>query len=339
MHLKYLYLKEFRGFTELTITDISASARLVMLIGPNGTGKSSIFDALLTWSAIHGGLGHDWDQAFHVKHSANEQYNWKQTIKTVELHEGEPTDANGWRKMCYFRSAYRNEPDFSQGNLGALPDPSERRFRKTIDNDAAVSANYRRLVMQTIRDVWGSGPNRDISLADYANAVVVTVNKSLEKVLPHLKLESLGDPASDTGNFYFSKGISRGYLYKNLSGGEKAVFDLLIDLITRATYFDDSIICIDEPESHINPAVQGALLRELLALTPEKCQLWIATHGLGMLRCARDIEAKTPGTVAFINFEANFDEPVVLRPIKMDRAMWQRSLEIALDDLSEIGSL
>ena len=54
MHLKSIRLKDFRGFTDLTLADIPASARLVMLIGPNGTGKSSIFDALIIWSGAKG---------------------------------------------------------------------------------------------------------------------------------------------------------------------------------------------------------------------------------------------------------------------------------------------
>jgi hypothetical protein len=236
------------------------------------------------------------------------------------------------------RSAYRNEVDFTQGNLAALPDMAQRRFHRTIENDAAVSANYRRLVMQTIRDVWGKGAGRDITLAEYADIVVKKVNHSLARVLPHLTMESLGDPAADTGNFYFTKGVSRRYLFKNLSGGEKAVFDMLIDLIVKMGYFDDSILCIDEPESHVNPSVQSALLRELLTLTPPQSQLWLATHAIGMLRCARDIEQETPGSVSFINFEADFDKPVVLKPTKMDRPTWQRSLAVALDDLAALVS-
>jgi hypothetical protein len=86
----------------------------------------------------------------------------------------------------------------------------------------------------------------------------------------------------------------------------------------------------------VNPAVQGLLLQELLDLTPPKSQLWIATHAIGMLRRARDIEAQAPGTVAFINFEADFDNPVVLRPTRMDRSTWQRSLAVALDDLAAL---
>jgi predicted ATPase len=338
MHLKSIRLKEFRGFSDLTLEDIPASARLIMLIGPNGTGKSSIFDALLIWSGAHGQLGISWDTKFHIKQSATQDYNWHQSIEKIEFHEGAPTSADAWKKLCYFRSAYRNEAELTQGNLGVLPEPFERRFGRTIENDAAVSANYRRLVMQTIKDVWGSGPRQQISLPDYADAVIKKVNDSLNRVLPHLQMESLGDPNANAGNFYFTKGISKRYPFNNLSGGEKAVFDLLIDLISKMPYFEDSVICIDEPESHINPAVQGQLLRELLKLTPAKSQLLIATHAIGMLRCARDIEAQAPGTVAFINFEADFDKAAVLKPTRMDRSTWQRSLVIALDDLAALVS-
>jgi predicted ATPase len=338
MHLKSLRVEDFRGFSNLTLADVPASSRLVMLIGPNGTGKSSVFDALLVWSGARGGIGISWDQSFHVKQSGATWTNWSQTVKEVTFHEGEPTSEVGWKKLCYFRSAYRNEADFSQGNLGVLPDLAERRFHRTIENDASVSVNYRRLIMQTIKDVWGTGGGRKVSLEEYADRVVKKVNDSLARVLPHLSMESLGDPAADTGNFYFTKGVSRRYLFKNLSGGEKAVFDMLIDLIVKMAYFDDSILCIDEPESHVNPAVQGALLRELLKLTPARSQLWIATHAIGMLRCARDIEASTPGSVSFINFEADFDKPVVLKPTRMDRPTWQRALAIALDDLAALVS-
>jgi hypothetical protein len=55
-----------------------------------------------------------------------------------------------------------------------------------------------------------------------------------------------------------------------------------------------------------------------------------------MLRAARDIEAAAPGTVAFVNFEADFDKPVVLRPTNMDRSTWERALSVALSDLASL---
>lgn len=44
MKIKSLQLKNFKRFTDLTIQDIPENARLVLLIGSNGSGKSSVFD-------------------------------------------------------------------------------------------------------------------------------------------------------------------------------------------------------------------------------------------------------------------------------------------------------
>ena len=95
-----------------------------------------------------------------------------------------------------------------------------------------------------------------------------------------LQLTSLGDPLID-GSFYFTKGNSENFHYKNLSAGEKSAFDLILDLIIKSTYFSDSIFCIDEPEDHMHTVLQGKLLHELYNLIPEKSQLWIATHSIG----------------------------------------------------------
>ena len=45
MKLQRVYLKNFKRFTELTIKDIPQEAKVVILVGPNGCGKSSVFDA------------------------------------------------------------------------------------------------------------------------------------------------------------------------------------------------------------------------------------------------------------------------------------------------------
>ena len=45
MRIKKIRLKNYKRFTELTIADLPATARLVVLVGPNGTGKSSVLDS------------------------------------------------------------------------------------------------------------------------------------------------------------------------------------------------------------------------------------------------------------------------------------------------------
>ena len=47
MRIKSVHLKNYKRFTELAIADLPETARLVVLVGLNGTGKSSVFDPFL----------------------------------------------------------------------------------------------------------------------------------------------------------------------------------------------------------------------------------------------------------------------------------------------------
>ena len=96
------------------------------------------------------------------------------------------------------------------------------------------------------------------------------------------------------GSFTFSKGDIKNFLYENLSGGEKAAFDLLLDVIANREVYDDSLYCIDEPEAHLNTRLQGKVLGELYRLIPNHSQLWIATHSIGMVRKAEELRISNP---------------------------------------------
>ena len=45
MKIQSIHLQNFKRFTDLKIQNIPAIAKLVVLLGPNGCGKSSLFDA------------------------------------------------------------------------------------------------------------------------------------------------------------------------------------------------------------------------------------------------------------------------------------------------------
>lgn len=158
------------------------------------------------------------------------------------------------------------------------------------------------------------------------------------RLFPDLDLNTLGNPLTE-GTFRFSKGAIRGFSYKNLSGGEKAAFDLLLDMVVKRRTFDDTVFAIDEPEAHMNTRLQGTLLGELYNLIPNNSQMWVATHSIGMMRKARELHAQHPGEVIFLDFEGHdFDGPVVLHPIVPTRAFWERILRVALDDLADLVS-
>ena len=156
------------------------------------------------------------------------------------------------------------------------------------------------------------------------------------RVFEDLNLTGMGDHLRD-GAFFFEKGTSKNFHYKNLSGGEKAAFDLLLDIIIKRSPYDNTVYCIDEPEMHMHTRLQARLLEESVSIIPSHCQLWIASHSIGMMRKAKDLKATNPGEVVCLDFQdIDFDKPVTLLPTKVDRKFWDKTLGVALDDLASL---
>ena len=147
----------------------------------------------------------------------------------------------------------------------------------------------------------------------------------------------------DTGTFTFTKRMSQNFLYDNLSAGEKAAFDLLLDVVVNKAGFNDSLYCVDEPEAHLSTKVQGALLKELYRLVPGNSQLWLATHSIGMVRAAQEVRAEHPGHVVFLDMGfrpdgelRDYDEPQTIEPTDPDHDFWSRHYAVALDDMAAL---
>ena len=191
------------------------------------------------------------------------------------------------------------------------------------------------MASQGLEDVYEK-EDPALTIGQFREKTIGDIRDSIKRLFPDLDLNSLGNPLTE-GTFRFDKGNSRGFFYKNLSGGEKAAFDLILDLIIKRREYDDTVFCIDEPEAHIGTRLQGALLEELYRLVPDGCQLWLATHSIGMMRRSRDLAAARPGTVVFLDFGGrDFDKSHVIKPIEPTRPFWQRVLNVALDDLAEL---
>ena len=160
------------------------------------------------------------------------------------------------------------------------------------------------------------------------------IRASMQSVFGDLLLNSVSDPLG-AGAFFFEKGVSKSYHYKNLSGGEKAAFDLLLDLHVKRRFFSDAVYCVDELETHLHTRVQGKLLKEMVEIIPAACQLWVTTHSLGVLRAAQELIAVDPTSVCLIDFEGvDPDAPRELAPSSLSRVTWEKLLSITLDDLS-----
>ena len=331
MRFKSAVIKDFKRFTDLTLQGIPQTARLIMLAGPNGSGKSSFFDALLTWHGWTSRKHRAWETDYHVKAGSTGHEQWRNDVQ-VEFH----APVSDTKKSFFIRSAYRNDPEFQVHNLQRVGDPlDEIRAPRMIDNDGAVAKNFQRLVSQAIEDVFDP-EDGSVTLDVFKESVIGDIKVAFSRLFPDIELNSLGNPLED-GTFRFTKGASKGFSFKNLSGGEKAVFDLVLDFVVAKRAYDDTMFCIDEPEAHMHARLQAELLSVFYELVPENCQLMLATHSIGMMRRARDIEATSPGSVVFLDFDGrNFDETVVIEPTISDRAFWNTNYEVALGDLAAL---
>src|SRR5215467_7642189 len=100
MRLRNVRIKNFRRFHELTIQDLPVSARLVVLVGPNGCGKSSVFDAFNVWYR-HSSIGGSYDGTYHAKQGLP-QLPWSQNVE-LDWHQELPNDRNERKKLFYLR--------------------------------------------------------------------------------------------------------------------------------------------------------------------------------------------------------------------------------------------
>ena len=324
----------FKRFGSLEIQALGIEVELVVMLGPNGSGKSSVFDAFLEWARAQGR-----NRRRNVSNDYFDSETGTFSRPEVILHDSNasgPSEPLG--PLVHVRTAHRNTPDVLANSIQKQEDFRRRNpLDRMVETDDALGEHYQRLVgrfLPVLSNLESGDAIRDL---ETARATLAPVQDSLTRVLPHLRFAGLGNPTSG-GSFYFTRDDIRSFRYESLSGGEKAVFDLLLDVHIAATELGSPLICLDEPEIHLNPAVQATVLTELMRLLPNGSQLWIATHSVGMIRRAFDISTVEPGRVAFLDFgQVKGPAPdVQLKPSQPSGQLLREAMSVALDDLARL---
>jgi AAA15 family ATPase/GTPase len=333
MRIKELNLKNFKRFTDLQIKNIPADAKLVLLIGTNGSGKSSVFDAF-EWYMLDesprdkaGNLFKQEDyykkDKLHPTSVSIDGYNVNFYTKISPNHEGYVTPNTRLSKQTFFgRPSMRIVPRLINDNYDeqAITQNSDGP-EHFIDFDTRFQSDVKKFtwdINKALREPLFQG-KATVDLKAISLNFIEPVNLSLMRIFgseptTNIRIanyQEAGNTPSEPAKIIFSKGNSL-INYDLLSHGEKQVIIILLNFIVRSKYFQDTIYYIDEMDVHLNTTLQYTLLKEITEYwIPENCQLWTATHALGFIEYAKDTDHSV--ILDFDNLD--FDEKQVLEPI------------------------
>ncbi len=323
MRIKNIELKNFKRFTDITIANIPQTSKLVLIIGSNGSGKSSLFDAF------------DWlkKEAYKFRMNDVKSYYKKnqelQVIVSIEFTDGKKILRNDsveniaegadLVKKFIGRSSIRIVPHISNSadlnNVSTDKDSPDT----YIENDTKFINDvflFIRNINKALRDPVFKGEQADTlqifkDFIDPLNMSLLKIFGGDEKTTIQIAEFEDATP-NQTAKLIFKKGESK-INYDLLSHGEKQVIILLINFIVRKDYYEDSIIFIDEMDNHLNTALQYSLLEEIVTRwIPESAQLWTASHALGFIDYARKSEQAS--TIDFNLLDFDLKQELTIQP-------------------------
>lgn len=327
MRIKNIELKNFKRFTDLTISNIPESSKLVLVIGSNGSGKSSLFDAF-DW--LNKGplkiMPYSGEESinYYRKNSESEPAILLQLDNEKIIEKRGAVVSKGTELITRFigRSSIRIVPRISNNANPTFVSSDMDSPSTYIENDTRFINDVFLFIQQinnALREPVFSGKQAD-TLKIFRD-FIEPLNQSLFKIFggdetTTIQIAEFQDATPSTSaKLIFIKGESK-INYDLLSHGEKQVIILLINFIVRKEYYKDAIIFIDEMDCHLNTSLQTSLLNEIVSRwIPDNSQLWTASHALGFIEYANK-----SSNASILDFNLlNFDTKKELFPVSKDK--------------------
>lgn len=341
MKIRRIRIKDgYKRFHDLTIDLGDDPKRIIALVGPNGCGKSSVFDAMLYHSNAHHRLGNTAgkDHNYHSMTGASSiDFNAVEMLLNgltfPEIFRQRRSEGSH-SSIFSFRSPYRYNADLKVKAIQATSEIRLNNFGASscADIDQKMEENYRRLntfYNKTMHD-------ENLRPSEAKERIIGELNKSISNCLD-MTIDNLGNIESGRGTLYFRKDDQpTSFEFNVLSSGEKEVVDIILDLFLRKEDYTDTVFLIDEPELHINTSIQRNLLIEIDRLIGENCQIWVSTHSIGFLRA---LQTELRDNCSIIEFEkdGNYASAThTLTPMKPNFQAWQKLFSVPLDDLASL---
>jgi hypothetical protein len=327
VRIQSLQLKNFKRFTDLTVRDIPETAKLVLLIGSNGSGKSCVFDAF------------DWvKKSYVLVPTLNKERAYYRKNASIAA-EASIIMTNGNRTEYHddgtglFGDAENtlHRKFFGRSSIRIVPEITNTANPTLIVSDGDAPISYIHNDTRFVNDVFQYIDSIDKAVREpifrgvQADTVKIfrdliePFNSSLQAIFGDAAttiqvVEIQGATPTTPAKPVFRKGDAL-INYDLLSHGEKQVVILLLNFIVRKKYYEDAIIFIDEMDCHLNTTLQFNLLKEIVTKwIPDSAQLWTASHALGFIDYARSSDE-----AATIDFDLlDFDVPQTLVPVSKE---------------------
>jgi len=277
MWIESLSLKSFRGFRAL---ELDLNRRLTLLIGENGSGKSSIVDALsllgvdptkvlarLRLSDIR--VGSDsFSASAHDQDGLEHGFQFDASDRPTHVTSAAHSNTLALRILCLSTTRGSRFLDGQDSDVGGVLQYANAeewfREREDLENQLRVRT-------------------RDLDAEDDA---LCLVRQALKELLPGFSNPRVErDDAPGSSSLVFDKG-GVPLSYDMLSEGEKSLVALGVEVSRFLSAFRDdpapiaersATIVIDEIELHLHPRWQRVVVPRLLAAFPG-CQFIITTH-------------------------------------------------------------
>ena len=202
-----------------------------------------------------------------------------------------------------------------QSDANIAEDSDRPRF--FIDRDQRFENDLEHLAGEILKNFFRT----DDSTSAVRQRFIQPINDALSRILLPTNpnaiqlLEIIPPIEGKVAQITFRKGTSE-FHYNQLSAGEKEIFNILINLLSRTRELGPTLFFLDELDLHLNTQLQYYFLKEIVEhWIPEGSQLWTATHSLGFIQYAQDNEQ-----AVIIDLNAlDFDLPQVLEPKPKDK--------------------
>jgi energy-coupling factor transporter ATP-binding protein EcfA2 len=251
MKIKSLQLQNFKRFTDLTLQDIPENAKLVLLIGSNGSGKSSVFDGFevinkrhlkdevdfflneFNWNYYRKNTTDDFEIRFQTYRDEKEQIVTSNQSSLIIRN-------NSFYGRTSFRQASRLTRKGNNGNVEIELDNDRPRY--FIDKDERFENDIEVIAQEILKDVFRSNKTTQQIKQLYINPL----NKAFQNVFssshytPLQVIEIIPPLDGKVAQIKFKKGIDE-FHYDLLCAGEKEIFNIFLNLLARKQFHKNTI--------------------------------------------------------------------------------------------------